>query len=140
MTRSVLLAYLFAGKFALGDVIQYARRYAELTHWEELLCAEINPNVSSLMAIVSIRQVDGYSGILRRHGSIEYVRFFIDWDDNKGFQAVGLTHFKVCDAESGGDNSPLPNVISAWQKTHFFREPVLPRLVISDLIINTGAI
>ncbi|MCU7895145.1 MAG: hypothetical protein KZQ62_09495 [Candidatus Thiodiazotropha sp. (ex Lucinoma aequizonata)] len=29
---------------------------------------------------------------------------------------------------------------SARQKTHFFREPVLPRLVISDLIINTGAI
>ncbi|MCU7881886.1 MAG: hypothetical protein KZQ60_16170 [Candidatus Thiodiazotropha sp. (ex Lucinoma aequizonata)] len=29
---------------------------------------------------------------------------------------------------------------SARQKTHFFREPVLPRLVISGLIINTGAI
>ncbi|MCU7880676.1 MAG: hypothetical protein KZQ66_14445, partial [Candidatus Thiodiazotropha sp. (ex Lucinoma aequizonata)] len=29
---------------------------------------------------------------------------------------------------------------SARQKTHFFREPVLPRLVISSLIINTGAI
>ncbi|MCU7893581.1 MAG: hypothetical protein KZQ66_16275 [Candidatus Thiodiazotropha sp. (ex Lucinoma aequizonata)] len=28
----------------------------------------------------------------------------------------------------------------ARQKTHFFREPVLPRLVISGLIINTGAI
>ncbi|MCU7887879.1 MAG: hypothetical protein KZQ66_20195, partial [Candidatus Thiodiazotropha sp. (ex Lucinoma aequizonata)] len=28
---------------------------------------------------------------------------------------------------------------SARQKTHFFREPVLPRLVISGLIINTGA-
>ncbi|MCU7879142.1 MAG: hypothetical protein KZQ60_00010 [Candidatus Thiodiazotropha sp. (ex Lucinoma aequizonata)] len=29
---------------------------------------------------------------------------------------------------------------SARQKTHFFREPILPRLVISGLIINTGAI
>ncbi|MCU7914180.1 MAG: hypothetical protein KZQ63_20900, partial [Candidatus Thiodiazotropha sp. (ex Lucinoma aequizonata)] len=29
---------------------------------------------------------------------------------------------------------------SARQKAHFFREPVLPRLVISGLIINTGAI
>ncbi|MCU7882225.1 MAG: hypothetical protein KZQ66_02300 [Candidatus Thiodiazotropha sp. (ex Lucinoma aequizonata)] len=29
---------------------------------------------------------------------------------------------------------------SARQKTHFFREPVLPPLVISGLIINTGAI
>ncbi|MCU7897395.1 MAG: hypothetical protein KZQ63_05180 [Candidatus Thiodiazotropha sp. (ex Lucinoma aequizonata)] len=31
-------------------------------------------------------------------------------------------------------------VSGARQKTHFFREPVLPRLVISGLIINTGAI
>ncbi|MCU7908253.1 MAG: hypothetical protein KZQ71_06020, partial [Candidatus Thiodiazotropha sp. (ex Lucinoma aequizonata)] len=31
-------------------------------------------------------------------------------------------------------------LVSARQKTHFFREPVLPRLVISGLIINTGAI
>ncbi|MCU7900841.1 MAG: hypothetical protein KZQ66_01460, partial [Candidatus Thiodiazotropha sp. (ex Lucinoma aequizonata)] len=30
-------------------------------------------------------------------------------------------------------------LLSARQKTHFFREPVLPRLVISGLIINTGA-
>ncbi|MCU7881001.1 MAG: hypothetical protein KZQ66_07585, partial [Candidatus Thiodiazotropha sp. (ex Lucinoma aequizonata)] len=29
---------------------------------------------------------------------------------------------------------------SARQKTHFFKEPVLPRLVISGLIINTGTI
>ncbi|MCU7881056.1 MAG: hypothetical protein KZQ66_00925 [Candidatus Thiodiazotropha sp. (ex Lucinoma aequizonata)] len=32
------------------------------------------------------------------------------------------------------------SLFSARQKTHFFREPVLPRLVISALIINTGAI
>ncbi|MCU7903839.1 MAG: hypothetical protein KZQ66_19200, partial [Candidatus Thiodiazotropha sp. (ex Lucinoma aequizonata)] len=32
------------------------------------------------------------------------------------------------------------DLTSARQKTHFFREPVLPRLVISGLIINTGTI
>ncbi|MCU7909100.1 MAG: hypothetical protein KZQ71_11060, partial [Candidatus Thiodiazotropha sp. (ex Lucinoma aequizonata)] len=32
------------------------------------------------------------------------------------------------------------HILSARQKTHFFREPVLPHLVISGLIINTGAI
>ncbi|MCU7897624.1 MAG: hypothetical protein KZQ61_02660, partial [Candidatus Thiodiazotropha sp. (ex Lucinoma aequizonata)] len=37
------------------------------------------------------------------------------------------------------DVSPR-RLTSARQKTHFFREPVLPRLVISGLIINTGAI
>ncbi|MCU7882168.1 MAG: hypothetical protein KZQ60_17815, partial [Candidatus Thiodiazotropha sp. (ex Lucinoma aequizonata)] len=34
----------------------------------------------------------------------------------------------------------VQTLVSARQKTHFFREPVLPRLVISGLIINTGAI
>ncbi|MCU7898387.1 MAG: hypothetical protein KZQ61_07170, partial [Candidatus Thiodiazotropha sp. (ex Lucinoma aequizonata)] len=42
----------------------------------------------------------------------------------------------------GGTLIPLhcSSYYSARQKTHFFREPVLPRLVISGLIINTGAI
>ncbi|MCU7893594.1 MAG: hypothetical protein KZQ62_00400, partial [Candidatus Thiodiazotropha sp. (ex Lucinoma aequizonata)] len=40
-------------------------------------------------------------------------------------------------ARVGGTHGHLN---SARQKTHFFREPVLPRLVISGLIINTGAI
>ncbi|MCU7888272.1 MAG: hypothetical protein KZQ59_08580 [Candidatus Thiodiazotropha sp. (ex Lucinoma aequizonata)] len=34
----------------------------------------------------------------------------------------------------------MTTLFSARQKTHFFRESVLPRLVISGLIINTGAI
>ncbi|MCU7894217.1 MAG: hypothetical protein KZQ66_16620, partial [Candidatus Thiodiazotropha sp. (ex Lucinoma aequizonata)] len=34
----------------------------------------------------------------------------------------------------------ISGIVSAQQKTYFFREPVLPRLVISGLIINIGAI
>lgn len=108
LTRSVLLAHPFAGKVAPGDVIMHARRYSSVTHWEELLCAAINPKASSLVAIVSVHLPDGYSGILRSLGSIEYVRFFIDWVDGEGFQAVGLTHFKVCDAHLGSDKSRFP--------------------------------
>ncbi|MEL0585265.1 MAG: hypothetical protein AAES65_10360 [Candidatus Thiodiazotropha sp. (ex. Lucinoma kazani)] len=127
LTRSVLLAHLFAGEVAPGEVVRYAKRYAEVTHWEELLCAAINPNASCLMAIVSVRQMDGYSGILRRHGSIEYVRFFIDWGDDDGFQAVGLTHFKVCDAQSGDDYSSLPNyhLVSSDFDVDRYREAVM---------------
>jgi hypothetical protein len=29
---------------------------------------------------------------------MQYVRFFIDWGDQSGFHALGLTHFKVSDA------------------------------------------
>ena len=53
--------------------------------------------------------------MLRRHGSIEYVRFFIDWGSGEGFEPVSLTHFKVSDklesaAEDGG---PLRVTLSA---------------------------
>ncbi|MCU7924105.1 MAG: hypothetical protein KZQ88_15555 [Candidatus Thiodiazotropha sp. (ex Dulcina madagascariensis)] len=127
LTRSVLLAHLFAGKNAPGDVIRLARRYTSVTHWEELMCAVINPKASRLMAIVSIRQLDGYSGILRRHGSIEYVRFFIDWGDGEGFRAVGLTHFKVCDAAEGADKSryPLYHLVSAEFDADRYWESIL---------------
>jgi hypothetical protein len=97
LTRNILLAHLFSGKLAPSDVLQYAKRCSAVTHWEELLCVAFNPNASRLMAVVSIRQVDGYSGILRRHGSIEYVRFFIDWGDGRGMREIGLSHFRVCD-------------------------------------------
>ena len=79
LTRSILLAHPLAGKVAPGDVIHNVHRYSSVTHWEELVCAVINPKAAQLMAIVSIRQPDGYSGIFRRHGSVEYIRFFIDW-------------------------------------------------------------
>lgn len=108
LTRNILLAHLFAAKLAPSEVLRYARRYSSITHWEEILCAAFNPNSSRLMAVVSIHQSDGYSGVLRRHGSIEYVRFFIDWCDGKGQQPVGLSHFKVCDAVDEGANRQLP--------------------------------
>ncbi|MES9972563.1 MAG: hypothetical protein ABW092_21210 [Candidatus Thiodiazotropha sp.] len=108
LTRNILLAHLFAGKLAPSEVLRFARRYSNVTHWEELLCAVFNPNASRLMAVVSIRQLDGYSGILRRHGSVEYVRFFVDWGNTFGLQPVGLGHFKVCDAIEEGIKRKLP--------------------------------
>lgn len=108
LTRNILLAHLFAAKLAPSEVLRFARRYSSITHWEELLCAVFNPRASRLMAVVSIRQPEGYSGILRRHGSIEYVRFFVDWRDGNGQQPVGLSHFRVCDAIEEGANRMLP--------------------------------
>ena len=109
LTRSILLSHPLAGKVAPGDVLRHVRRYSSVTHWEELVCAVINPKAAQLMAIVSIRQPDGYSGIYRRHGSVEYVRFFIDWGEYAGFQSAGLAHFKVFDsAAKGSDKSRFP--------------------------------
>jgi hypothetical protein len=109
LTRNILLAHILAGNVAPKQIVRFAKRYEAVTHWEELLCAVFSPNSSRVMAVVSIRQKEGYSGILRRHGSIEFVRFFIDWLDGSGMQEIGLSHFKVCDAV---DNELRPRVPS----------------------------
>jgi hypothetical protein len=109
LTRNILLAHLFEGDVAPKQVLRFARRYTTVTRWEELICAVFNPNSSCLMAVVSIRQKDGYSGILRHQGSVEFVRFYIDWLDGCGMRAVGLSHFRVCDAIDRGGHSKLPS-------------------------------
>ncbi|MEJ2622714.1 MAG: hypothetical protein P8163_21465 [Candidatus Thiodiazotropha sp.] len=98
LARSILLANLLPGDVPSTDVLRCVRRYSGVTLWEELLCAAIVPKAEKLIAIVSQRQAEGYSGILREHGSVQYVRFFVDWGDQKGFHALGLSHFKVRDA------------------------------------------
>ncbi|MCG8015256.1 MAG: hypothetical protein JAY97_03485 [Candidatus Thiodiazotropha sp. 'RUGA'] len=114
LARSVLLDNMFSGKVPPEDILRCVRRYSEVTHWEEVLCAAIYPKAEKLIAIVSRHQPEGYSGILRRHGSVQYVRFFIDWGDQSGFQALGLSHFKVCDAASDEpeDRFPVCHLVS----------------------------
>jgi hypothetical protein len=134
LTRNILLSHLFAGKLAPSEVVRFASRYSNVTHWEDLICAVFNPSASRLMAVVSIRQLDGYSGILRRHGSLEYVRFFVDWGNTLGPQAVGLSHFKVCDAIEDGVKRRLPSYhlvscsFEAARYRHAIRQGVQPKV------------
>lgn len=134
LTRNILLAHLFAGNVAPEHVLRLARRYATVTHWEELICAMFNLSSSRLMAVVGIHQAEGYSGILGRHGSKEFVRFYIDWLDGNGMQAVGLSHFKVHDALGKGRQSQLPSYhlvscgFDAGRYRNLVRRGVQPRL------------
>ncbi|MCU7810878.1 MAG: hypothetical protein KZQ77_06535 [Candidatus Thiodiazotropha sp. (ex Notomyrtea botanica)] len=96
-TRGVFLDHLLVGQITPGEALRNTDGHVEVTYWEELLCAVINPDAGRLMAVVDIHQPNGYSGLLRRHGSIEYVRFFIDWGTGEGYESVSLTHFKVSD-------------------------------------------
>jgi hypothetical protein len=108
LTRGVLLEHLFASQIPPQDVLQHARDYTTVTHWEELLCAVINPEAGRLMAVVTINQPDGYSGIFRCHGSIEYVRFFLDWEDGEGCLPVSLAHFRVSDQSLAVEDAHSP--------------------------------
>jgi hypothetical protein len=108
LTRGVLLEHLFSSQIAPQDVLKKSRGYTAVTHWEELLCAVISPEAGRLMAVVTIHQPDGYSGIIRCHGSIEYVRFFIDWEDGEGCLPVSLAHFRVSDLSPAAEDTQNP--------------------------------
>jgi hypothetical protein len=113
--RGVFLDHLLAGQMVPEQKLDNSSDHSEVKHWEELLCAAFYPDAGRVMAVVEVRQAEGYSGMLRRHGSIEYVRFFIDWGSGEGFEPVSLTHFKVSDKPSSmdGDGGPLRMTLSA---------------------------
>ena len=68
-----------------------------ITHWEELECVGYNPDTSQIEAIVHVKRSSGYSGNLCSLGSPEFIRFFIDYKDGKGFQDLGLSSFRAHD-------------------------------------------
>ncbi len=97
LTRGALLQHIASSQIVPDHLMQHARRYQMVTQWEELLCATFDPERGWVRALVMIHRPEGYSGLYRRHGSIEYVRFFLDWQDGAGYQPISLAHFKVCD-------------------------------------------
>lgn len=80
-----------------------------ITYWEELTCLGYYPELSELEAVVSIKRPTGYCGGLCANGSTEYVRFFVDWKDGKGFQDAGMADFKAYDISDAppGPQHPL---------------------------------
>jgi hypothetical protein len=108
LTRNVLLSQPHDERTMPWDVVRYAQRHSEVTHWEALLCAAFLPKADKLVAVVSRRQSEGYSGLLRQQGSLEYVRFFVDWDDDACHQSSGLCQFRVRDVEQIGPDQPVP--------------------------------
>ena len=85
----------FRSNLALNLLVQAPfPAQASNTFWEELTCIGYNPLLSQLEGVISIKQATGYSGNLCSTGSMEFVRFFVDWGDGAGYQDVGLTSLK----------------------------------------------
>jgi len=110
LTRGALLQHMAASQIAPDYLLRHASQYQGVTEWEELLLAAMDPEAGWLRAFVAIHRPIGYSGFYRRHGSIEYVRFFIDWQDGAGYRPVGLAHFKVCDQAEEVEAKAPPRV------------------------------
>ncbi len=57
------------------------------TQYEELHCVGLSPDLSAVVGVVRIKEPSGYSGGLCSTGSVEYVAFWADWDDNGSYDS-----------------------------------------------------
>lgn len=103
------------------------------TTYEELSCVGYNPNLSMLEATIQIKLAGGYGGRLCGSGSIEYVRFFINY--GSGWEDVGVSAVNVHDLANIKDcanrpDKPLTYVVTQplEPKRDRCSKPVLPRV------------
>lgn len=66
-------------------------------NYEELTCISFNPQSNELSGIVTIKKTAGYSGGPCSNGSKEYVRFYVDYDNNGNWVDVGVVNFDAHD-------------------------------------------
>lgn len=67
--------------------------------YEELKCISYNPDTRELRGTVYIKKQSGYLGNHCQTGSYEYVRFYIDYENNGNWEDLGATSFKIHDIE-----------------------------------------
>jgi hypothetical protein len=71
------------------------------TSYEEISCIGYSPALKYLEATVQIKKNSGYNGSLCSDGSIEYVRFYIDY--GSGWQDLGSAAFDAYDIPAEKD-------------------------------------
>jgi hypothetical protein len=103
------------------------------TSYEEITCVGYNPDKAQLEATVQIKRPTGYGGDLCSDGTIEYVRFFLDY--GAGFEDQGVMGFNVHDIPNSTDcakdaTKPLSYIASLpiTPKRKVCRYPVLPKV------------
>ena len=106
------------------------------TSYEQLTCVGYNPDTANMEATFAIKKSAGYSGNLCTAGSLEYVRFYLDFHDGNGFIDQGSVAVNVHDIPADKDCSgnsifPIIYVATLKKKTSkffFCDKPVLPTL------------
>ena len=103
------------------------------TTFEEVTCVALNPLLNQLEAHVQVKQPSGYGGDLCHAGTLEYVRFYVDY--GSGFDDAGVVAFDVHDIPNANDcakalEKPLSYVASLpyQAKRDFCGHPVLPNV------------
>jgi hypothetical protein len=104
--------------------------------YEQISCVGYNPETAEMEAVFSIKQSVGYSGNLCSGGSLEYVRFFLDFHDGAGFIDQGSVAINVHDIPAEKDCQgisvfPIKYVATLKKKTIRWsncEKPLLPTL------------
>jgi hypothetical protein len=84
---------------ALQDVLAALEKESGNTTYEELECLGLEHQLNSdrLVATFHVKEPFGYSGGPCRRGSVEYVAFWADWDDDCRFEYLGTVETSVHD-------------------------------------------
>ena len=67
------------------------------TAYEELTCVGYEPTTERLEAVVHVKRDYGYGGDICSSGTPEYVRFYVDWENDGTWEDVGMASFTAYD-------------------------------------------
>ena len=111
------------------------KKMSKKKKYEEISCVGFNPDTNILTATVQIKLPYGYSGNQCAAGTMEHIRFYIDYGGDDGWEDLGLGGVKVWDLPNDKDcakklNKPLSYVISIEidSKKKYCNHQVLPRI------------
>lgn len=112
---------------------QPVKKIVSNTTYEQVTCVGYNPDRSQLEATVQIKRPTGYGGDLCQDGTVEYVRFFLDY--GSGWEDQGVVGFNVHDIPNANDchkdpTKPLSYVATLRidPRRRVCRFPVLPKV------------
>jgi hypothetical protein len=75
------------------------------TYYEELACVGYHPQQQRLEAVAYIYQPSGYGTDVCGHGTTEYVRFYLSFDNGATWQDQGMTSFQAYNIPQGTEGA-----------------------------------
>ena len=97
-TFAGLLPSSLTAKLDLAAILGKFLELQSDSTYEELHCVGLHPGLSALVGVFNVKRPAGYLGGLCTAGSLEYVSFWADWDDNGSFdEFLGSAAVRVHD-------------------------------------------
>lgn len=89
----------YYGNLKGSEYSKPVKKIVSSVNYEEIKCVSYHPKRRELRATVHIHSQTGYMGDHCQHGSHEFVRFYIDYENNGNWEDLGVSSFKIHDIE-----------------------------------------